>query len=223
LLHFHICTNRREVPIKLKLSTLQEYRSLLACLRIAGSGYGRAAVLNLALVLSDLRGGRGARWQGAHLVTLLALDAGPRLGEATALDWRDVEWRGARCASARASHAVSHLGRTKVRPRAHGAMSRQLRQALRQAWMSRRVDHATCFVEERRVRALDAGGKRCQIEGELGLAIALRPAKRSRSANTRMLAGERYTPVAWTSRSSSRRETHRESSPLRERHAFSGR
>jgi len=87
----------------------------------------------------------------AYLATLLMLDAGLRLGEATALDWRDVDLdRHALHIRASLSRG-KHLGRTKSGRERPVALIRRLRQALREAWMRdgkpesgfvSRIDHA---------------------------------------------------------------------------------
>lgn len=72
---------------------------------------------------------------GPALVTLLCLEAGLRLGEATALDWHDVEWD-RRALRIRASLSRGkHLGLTKSGRERRVALSRRLRQALLEAWL----------------------------------------------------------------------------------------
>ena len=101
-------------------------------------------------------------------MTLLGIFAGLRLGEATALDWKDVEWdRGA----LRIQQSLSrgkHLGKTKSGRERVVAMARRLKAALREEWMRRgqpkngsvaRIDHANY-----RRRALPALCKAAKIE-----------------------------------------------------------
>ncbi len=98
----------------------------------------------------------------AQLVTLLCLDAGLRIGEATALDWRNVEWdrqieEAGQLVNRPALHVREnlargkHLGKPKSGRERRVALSRRLRLALREAWMregrpesgfAARVDHA---------------------------------------------------------------------------------
>ena len=87
----------------------------------------------------------------SHLVTLLMLDAGLRIGEATAVGWEDVD-RKRRSLRVRASLSRGkHLGRTKSGRERPVALSRRLLAALQEAWMAEgrpvagpvaRVDHA---------------------------------------------------------------------------------
>jgi len=81
-----------------------------------------------------------------YLVTLLGLDAGLRLGEATALDWSDVEWdrqveedgQIVNRPALRVRRSLSrgkYLGMTKSGRERRVALSRRLRKALREEWL----------------------------------------------------------------------------------------
>jgi integrase len=78
----------------------------------------------------------------AGIVTVLMLDAGLRLGEATGLDWSDVEWgRDAsdphRALRVRRSRSRGkYLGKTKSGRERRVALSRRLRSMLQAAWIA---------------------------------------------------------------------------------------
>lgn len=86
-----------------------------------------------------------------YLVTLLALDAGLRLGEATALDWADVDWDRPALRVRQSLSRGKHLGKTKSGRERTVQLSKRLRLALMEAWLAAgrpeagavaRVDHA---------------------------------------------------------------------------------
>jgi integrase len=69
------------------------------------------------------------------LATLLMLDAGLRLGEATALSWEDVGWEGRVLRIRQSLSRGKHLGNPKSGRERRVAASRRLLSALREAWM----------------------------------------------------------------------------------------
>lgn len=85
-----------------------------------------------------------------YLVTLILLDAGLRLGEATALGWEDVDLAQRTLRIRQSLSRGKHLGKTKSGRERRVAMSLRLRAALREAWIREgrpelgfvaRVDH----------------------------------------------------------------------------------
>lgn len=68
-------------------------------------------------------------------LTLLMLFAGLRLGEATALDWSDIDWEGSALNVRRSLSRGKHLGATKSGRSRRVGLCRRLRTALREAWM----------------------------------------------------------------------------------------
>jgi integrase len=86
-----------------------------------------------------------------YLVTLLALDAGLRLGEATALHWAHVEWERGELRVCQSLSRGKHLGKPKSGHERTVALSKRLRLALMEAWLAAgrpesgaiaKVDHA---------------------------------------------------------------------------------
>jgi integrase len=81
------------------------------------------------------------RGRSRHLLTLILLDAGLRLGETVALEWSDVHWGKSHHALSAALHVNKSLsGGRYLGPPKNGEdrvvlLSKRLRAALREAWM----------------------------------------------------------------------------------------
>lgn len=73
-----------------------------------------------------------------YLVTLLQLDAGLRLGEASGLDWQDVDLAQRTLRIRSSLSRGKHLGQTKSGRERRVAMSRRLCAVLREAWIAER-------------------------------------------------------------------------------------
>ncbi len=91
--------------------------------------------IDALVAASEKRGG------AAHVATMLQLEAGLRLGEATALEWSSIDWGDDGKPDTRRLHIVAsrsrgkHLGRPKSgRPR-RVQLSLRLRRALREHWL----------------------------------------------------------------------------------------
>ncbi|TMQ68674.1 MAG: site-specific integrase [Candidatus Eisenbacteria bacterium] len=100
------------------------------------------------------RGGRARGGGCAFLCTLLCLDAGLRLGEATALDWEDVQWDRRSLHVRRSLSPGKHLGPTKSGRSRSVAMSRRLMAELLKAHMGagRPASGAVALVEHANYR-----------------------------------------------------------------------
>lgn len=108
----------------------------------------------------------------SHLVNLLCLDAGLRLGEATALSWNDVWWgRDAndttRALTVRASLSRGqHLGKTKSGRTRKVALSRRLRAALLEHWLQvGRPESGPVALVDHRNHRRRAFGRACRAAG----------------------------------------------------------